>query len=375
MNLHLAPTQSCKLIDHEVLWHQSSNNYSIVSSTFVSLINHYLKARNRNDFVEGIQATFGFDEATALKLATDITQQLEAASTVEENIPITPASYDTSLALISKYYRAVNFTFQIKAQHKGLLQYVHPALAHLECENSPNNQIEFYISENADGLHLFLNQQHCGSFAKKNYHLLQGRFIMLLLGALHQQRDEDWMASFHASTIAKNGKAVMLTGASGKGKSTLTALLAFNGFEFVSDDVTGMLYPNREVYSYPAAISIKAGAFEVLKPIIPELSQQPLAENHPKGQVKFLPVAAQTPANYPCNDIVLVHYHPTPVKAQLKPIPTVKALETLIPDTWISPKPEHARAFLDWLPGLKTFELHYHHNADAINLMENLFKN
>lgn len=147
-------------------------------------------------------------------------------------------------------------------------------------------------------MHLFLNGEPYGSFQKDAYHLLQGRFVMLLLGVLHRQADSKWMASFHASTIAKNGKAVMLAGASGKGKSTLTALLAFNGFEFVADDVTGMLYDNLQVYGYPAAISVKSGAFEALHERIPQLKSIALASKHPKGAVKFLPVPEQAPAHY-----------------------------------------------------------------------------
>lgn len=358
-----------------VLWHQHSNNYSIVTSAFVELLGNYLDAHNSEDFMSSLQNSYGFDGATASKLEADITLQLEAANSLEDSAPITPDHYNTALAEITRYYTAFNSTFKIAAQHKGLLHYVHPALAHLEWEDPSNADSEFYLSENPDGLHLFLNQQHYGSFPKKDYHLLQGRFVMLLLGAIHHQDDANWMASFHSSTIAKNGKAVMLTGASGKGKSTLTALLSFNGFEFVADDVTGMLYPNQDVYSYPAAISVKAGAFEVLKKTIPEITTLPLAANHPKGAVKFLPVVQQKANHYPCHDIVFVHYSPNPITAALKPISTVTALQSLIPDTWLSPKPEHAKAFLDWLPGLKAYELHYHHNDEAIEIMEALFKN
>jgi hypothetical protein len=338
-------------------------------------LGHYLNAQNSEDFTNRLQDSYGFDEATASTLEANVTRQLDAANTIEHSVPITPDHYNTALAEITKYYQAFNSTFKIAAQHKGLLHYVHPALAHLECEYLNNTESEFYLSENANGLHLFLNQQHYGSFPKKDYHLLQGRFVMLLLGAIHHQDDANWMASFHASTIAKNGKAVMLAGASGKGKSTLTALLAFNGFEFITDDVTGMLYPNQEVYSYPAAISVKAGAFEALKKTIPEIATLPLAENHPKGAVKFLPVVQQKASHYPCHNIVFVHYSPNTITAALQPISIVTALQTLIPDTWLSPKPEHAKAFLDWLTGLKAYELHYHHNDEAIKIMEQLFKN
>lgn len=357
-----------------MLWHQASNNYSIVSQEFTELLEHYLKASNRADFIQSLNQAYDFDAATASALELQITELLEAANTVEQETSITPPVYSIPKTVTTQYYKSFGISFEIIADHAALLHYVHPALAHLETEQTDTSDAVFYINEHHNHLHLFLNGEHYGSFKKDVYHLLQGRFVMLLLGVLHQQPDSKWLASFHASTIAKNGKAVMLVGASGKGKSTLTALLAFNGFEFVADDVTGMLYDSLQVFSYPAAISVKAGAFEALHESIPQLKSIPLASKHPKGAVKFLPVPEPQSLQYPCHQIVLVHYSQEPIAAKLEPIPMVKALELLIPDTWISPQATHAKAFLDWLSNLKAYELHYHHNIEAIEIMDDLFK-
>ncbi len=44
--------------------------------------------------------------------------------------------------------------------------------------------------------------------------------------------------TIHASTVAIDGRAVMITGASGSGKSDLTLRLLDRGFKLVSDDQT-----------------------------------------------------------------------------------------------------------------------------------------
>ena len=44
--------------------------------------------------------------------------------------------------------------------------------------------------------------------------------------------------TLHASTVAKDGRAVLITGPSGAGKSDLTLRLLDRGFQLVSDDQT-----------------------------------------------------------------------------------------------------------------------------------------
>src|SRR5258707_874813 len=65
----------------------------------------------------------------------------------------------------------------------------------------------------------------------------------------------------HASTVAKDGRAVLITGPSGSGKSDLTLLLLDRGFILVSDDQTLVRRENDHlVASAPSNI---AGKLEV----------------------------------------------------------------------------------------------------------------
>lgn len=371
MNVHLAPTYQCLIGSHAVLWHRRSNNYSIVESAFLDILKLYLNADDTNQLVAQLQQRYNLNREVAEAMVSEITKQLEAASETTPDQPITPPPYQQPPEAITKHYRAFEQSFGIRAQNKRLLHYMHPPLAHLEVTDTANHpDAIFDISEDNDHIYLYVNEQPYGSFPKADYHLLQGRFVMLLLGLLHKVNDQDWMASFHASTVAKNGQAAMLLGASGRGKTTLTALLACNGFELVSDDVTGMLSHNLHVYSYPAALSVKSGAFNTLQQVAPQLAHIAPADKHPKGLVKFLPIPQQTKAHYPCQTIIMVQYSAQPLTAQLQPISTVEALQELIPDTWLSPQPAHAQAFLDWLPSVKAYTLQYHHHTEAIKLME-----
>ncbi|WP_159022647.1 hypothetical protein [Formosa sp. L2A11] len=74
----------------------------------------------------------------------------------------------------------------------------------------------------------------------------------------------------------------------------------------------------------------------------------------------------------PCKTIVLVNYKANS-KTLLEPINAKTALEILIPDSWISPKPENAKAFLKWINTVTFYKLTYSNNQDAIDIFSTIF--
>jgi serine kinase of HPr protein (carbohydrate metabolism regulator) len=67
--------------------------------------------------------------------------------------------------------------------------------------------------------------------------------------------------TIHASTVAKDGRAVLITGPSGAGKSDLALRLLDRGFSLVSDDQTVVRTEGERVIA--AAPAIIAGKLEV----------------------------------------------------------------------------------------------------------------
>ena len=107
---------------------------------------------------------------------------------------------------------------------------------------------------------------------------------MELICLISNTTEQDWLGTFHASTISNGKEAIMLIGDSGNGKSTLSTLLITNGFHLVADDLTPMLSENQHVYNFPAAVSIKQGAFDVLRPLIKNFDSYPsVILNNSKG--------------------------------------------------------------------------------------------
>jgi len=48
-------------------------------------------------------------------------------------------------------------------------------------------------------------------------------------------------------------------------------------------------------------------------------------------------------------------------------------LETLIPESWLSPNPKHAKQFLDWLQTLAFYEITYSDTESVLKEIKTIF--
>ena len=168
---------------------------------------------------------------------------------------------------------------------------------------------------------------------------------------------------------------MLFLGDSGNGKSTSLALLQASGFTCLADDFVPMDAEKQEVYSFPAAISIKKNSLETLLPIYPELKTS--AEYHFKRLNKIVRYLKPNNTNFfthlPCHDLVFIKYEKdSPLIC--KTIDKLEAFLQLIPDSWLSPKMENAQVFLNWFGGLNCYQLMYSENEKMIAKVAEIFE-
>jgi hypothetical protein len=184
------------------------------------------------------------------------------------------------------------------------------------------------------------------------------------------------MGVFHASAVSDGKKSILFLGDSGNGKSTSLALLQANGFTCLADDFVPMDIEKREVFSFPAAISIKKSSLDTLLPIYPEL--ETTAEYNFTRLNKIVRYLKPNNNNYfshlPCNDLVFVRYEKDSDLICEK-ISKIDAFQQLIPDSWLSPEKENAQIFLDWFDSLNCYQLTYSKNDEMINTVSKIFEN
>jgi hypothetical protein len=378
MKNNLAPTYTQIIDKNYILWFQKSNSYIIVNETLNYYLTMFLAAKNKSDFISKFSNTGKFknENLEAEAVYNDIMLFLEEQNKPANLETTVIKDFDNSYRNFKERYKIDKHVVEIYFSSEKIKQYIHPQLMHLCGASNIKKPTVFDIYEEDGYLNLFKNEIFIGSYELTNYHLLQGRFVMELLCVLHNKNEHDWLGTFHASTVANGKEAIMLVGDSGNGKSTFCALLMANGLDLIADDITPVLSKDQLVYRYPAAISIKQGAFEMLQNYYPNFNEfDSFNSGTKKGLLKYIPPKqnfGNIVQQVPCTKIVYVKYSSDSTTTLTK-TGADEVLQTLIPDSWVSPKQKNAKQFLNWLENVSYYKLSYSNNNKAMELFSELF--
>ncbi len=376
MKSELTPTLIKQVGDNYILWFKNSNQYIVVDQALLELVQLYLDVKNSSKFEVSL-LQLEFDSKTIQSIEEDISLFLDSCNAIQNKQQIPDIEFNPNYRKFVTYYKIDKMLIEVNYQSEDIKNLIHPQLTHLSSsEKTMEVDHIFDVCSEEDELRLFKNETFIGSYPITDYHLLQGKFAMLLLCALTETVEEDWIGTFHASTVEKNNQAVMVIGDSGKGKSTFTALLLANGFNVMADDITSIRAKDCKVYKYPGGISIKAGAFSLLESIISDFEKLPSFYINPyKGYVKYVPSKSVNDFNkgVACNTMVCINYNENE-QTTLESMPINEALEILIPESWLSPLQEHAELFLNWIKDVRVYKLTYSNHEDAILKFSELFE-
>lgn len=376
MTQFLSPSLSQQVGDSYILWFKKSNQYVIVENSLFGLIQCFLDSDTKTKFEQAL-VQLEFDTLTTNTMYSEISQFLDECNSARKEQDIPDLLFDSSQRLEAVYYQIRSVSIEIYYASEFIKNLIHPQIAHLLIDKKireSDHVFDIYLEH--DDLCLFKDESIIGSYHLKEYHLLQGKFAMLLLCALTQTVEGDWLGTFHASTVEKNNKSVMIIGDSGSGKSTFTALLFANNFHVLADDITPMLAKDTKVYNTPGGISIKSGAFDVLESVIPDFDSLPLFYINPyKGYVKYIPSKQEADffKGYPCETMVCINYQKK-AATRLDIMSIKEALEILIPESWLAPDPKHAKKFLNWIKDVRFYKLTYSDYDDAVLKFSELFE-
>lgn len=364
--------------DKTLVWFENRNEYLVLENTTADI----LKRLSKGVSVHNIAGALSKKLDIPLEKTIDFILDLEHNFFNKEKPNYTKlindyrdVKYPKKFEFI-KYYQINNKIVKVSYLSEKELSFVHPKFNHLSIENTVSFDYQFDVFINTNYIFLYVDNDFIGAWNNKEIHYFQGKFSMQLIQKIHQKEENKWMGVFHASAVSNEKKSILFLGDSGNGKSTSLALLQANGFTCLADDFVPIDLEKQEVYSFPAAISIKKSSLETLLPIYPEL--QTTAEYNFTRLNKIVRYLEPNNNNFfahkPCNELIFIKYEKDS-ELICEKISKVDAFQELIPDSWLSPLKENAEVFLNWFASLTCYKLTYSVNSEMIATVNKIFNN
>ena len=364
------------LEDKTIVWFKNTNKYLVLENTTADTLKRLHKGIAVREIATALSKKLSVPLDKTIDFVLDIQKEIYHPKTTSEK-EIVNDYRDVKKPNVfeyTKFYKVNNIVFKVEFYSEYEVYLVHPKFAHLEIEKTTDYQHEFIVFTNNNFTILLVDSLFIGAWNKKDIHFFQGKFSMELIQKIHQKEENEWMGVFHASAVSNGKKSILFLGDSGYGKSTSLALLQANGFTCWADDFFPIDIEKKEVYSFPASISIKKNSLQTLLPIYPELENS--AEYHFKTLDKVVRYLKSNNndffAHLPCKDLVFIRYEKDSDIIFTK-ISKIDAFQKLIPDSWISPIKENAKIFLEWFVSLNCYELIYSDNSKMIQKVSKIF--
>ena len=359
-----------------IVWLESRNQYLILEPFTAKILSELSNGSDKKQLAKTISSKLKVP-ITESKLFIQDLQHTFLSDTIyksktQETYPIinTPKVFQ-----YSKYYKINTHIFKVNFLSDYELSLVHPKFAHLEIITE-NFDTLFNVYYKDEFIYLSENDTIINAWKKEESHFFQGKFSMKLIQKIHQKEEQEWMGVFHASAVSNTKKCILILGDSGNGKSTSLALLQAHGFTCIADDFSPISAQKKEVFSFPAAISIKQSAYEMLAALYPDLKNK--NEYHFPKQNKIVRYLPPNNTNFsthlPCEDLLFIKYEKG-AKTSFQKISKLKAFQHLVLDSWISPMAANAQQFLDWFSSLNNYQLTYSNNNEMIEKVSKTFNN
>jgi len=375
MSVQLTKRLRSKIDSSHIVWFQESNSWLQFEEPAWFVYQRLHSEISADNISKKISRRYHLNESKSLSFVTEIISKINKLSTTtfqpqdvlpEGQIPSPNNFYSV------RTYKFKNKFFEISYGSRFLEYSIHGSFAHLEANpaTNPGFRIEVFPSGSE-----FVLKQSDKAWIEENANLIKRRLFIAITELLYGKPNDKWLSFVHGSAISNGKESIILSTACGSGKSTLAALLCTRGFSFVSDDYVPIDARYCKAYPFPAALSVKDGAFPVLSPFFSRLKDTELY--HFKGTnktVRYLafPDSGNFYKPLPVRNLIFVQYDVNKLFSFRK-VPTLEAIRRFNEEAWLSPIPAHARKFIKWFPKLNCYELIYSDNNAAVSEISKLF--
>lgn len=394
--------------DSHVVWFPESNRWIEFREPAWYIYKKYQAGKGSQNIISELKKRYELPESEARRFYTEITEGINHA--MQGGFDPMPGLNDGSAFAEYKFspcnthhYLFNNKRFTIIYGSPLLENYIHRPLMHIETITETRDSQVFELFEipgskkgNDPDKRYALRQEgkKVYTFAYPGH--LKHKLYIEITSHLYDISTENWMSFIHASAITNGDEAILLSSASGNGKSTMAALLLAgdsgihqegqhgdsleipaNEIYLLSDDFVPVDAEKGKAWPFPAALSAKKGAFAVINNYYDPATDVDAAYRGKKDRnIRYLrpryPVGKPFhPVNV--NKIIFIRYNIS-AGFQIEKIPVTKALAMFHEEAWVSHNPGHAQKFIDWFTRLECYRLEYSDNKKAKESIRKLFQ-
>jgi len=377
------PILTKKLNSSRIAWFAFSNQWVYLEEPAWYVFSLMKKSLPAGTIADKCSTRYKLPLKESLRFVKDVSsaiQKLEKPLEIQSDKTIPPEKINDLhfIPYSTRYYKIKTNYISISFSSRTAEYYIHPPFAQLEIAGSEitNPDAEFDILEQ-EGIPMIRRKNfQCLSSSAEDFIKLKKKLFIELVNFMYNKNAGHWMSFIHASGVSNGKESILLSSASGSGKSTMAALLQANGYSLVSDDFIPVDAATKRAWPFPAAISVKQGAFPVLTPYYGNLADKnynlyPFTHS----SVRYLLTPAATPQQLiplPVKAIIFIRYNPR-MSCSLTPLSVPDALKLFHEQAWVSHNPQHARAFINWFVKLKCWMMEYSDNDKGIKAITERF--
>lgn len=356
-----------------VVWFEKSNQWVKLDEPqwFIFLL--YEKQTGRKEAVEQFADVYEMTPEQASEIVSNIYDSVDKLLDPDFSLPdFTRDAEEVSRIVLkdsrTRHYQFGEKRFTITYGSPSLEAYIHLPFAHLETETAGKPAIHLDVFPFCGRYALRMHTPRRHSLTADESPQIKRLLFVELASWLYEKTEKDWLSFVHASAVQKDGEVLLLSSASGSGKSTMAGLLMLNGFELFSDDFVPVDAESGLLYPFPAALCIKHDSV----PLLQSMGLKPFVKNRiaPLAYVKpITDSVVKKPLT--ARNLVFIRFLKG-AGMNLNPISITEALQHFHQEAWVGDNMERAEKFLEWFTGLNFYSLEYGDNDLAIEALAKL---
>ncbi len=363
-----------------IVWLKAVNRYIQLKEPAFRVMEQWAQGNDINSVAGLCAERYGLPYNEALRFTKEITSEINALLASENNISQSQVTGQTYLPLETPFskrcYRINQKSVCFKFETKELEYFFHPMFSYFEIDFKEDEAVAvFELSQTGKEYIFQLNGTGLKTFPENKPEEFQGAVCLELINCIHNKKINEWMGVIHASAVTDGHNTLIFVAPAGSGKSSIAALMLAGGYGVLSDDFVPVALDEPEIYSFPAAISVKSTSLAFMKEHFPSLP-----DPHPGSQDASMIYETYMPLpdhsvysdSVKAKAIIFVQYDKK-VKYKLSRVPNTKAMNDFLHQAWIANNSAAAKRFMEWYFSLPVYTLRYSDNSMVVNEMEKLF--